>query len=232
MSRIISEFNRTGQCQHSTPIWPGYFKLGHYPHHLRGSHSETRADGPGAAGTGEPSAVDDLHNIENPARGVKKFREQARQRYLSREEMPRFLKAAAELESRTMGDFFLMLLWTGQRAGKVQSMAWADIDIKGRIHPARPSTTTSSIECSLSFAAMASMRSHSCRIDAMWSVSSVVDTGVLRGRRDGDSRTVESSGFMARRSKNARAHEKRTKPMMRVVVSLPCTSLREASAAC
>jgi integrase len=71
--------------------------------------------------------------IENPAKGIKKFPEKQRKRFLSPDEMDRFFKAVERAESRTFGDFFLMLLFTGHRSGKVKSMAWADINLPQRL---------------------------------------------------------------------------------------------------
>jgi len=65
--------------------------------------------------------------FENPAKGVAKFPEKARKRFLSPEELVRFLDAVETIEG-PFRDFFLLLLVTGQRSGKVRSMEWDDIN--------------------------------------------------------------------------------------------------------
>lgn len=63
----------------------------------------------------------------NPAKGVDRFREKSRDRFLQADELPRFF-AALEEESELFRDFFLMLLMTGARRANVQAMRWDAID--------------------------------------------------------------------------------------------------------
>ncbi len=65
----------------------------------------------------------------NPCKGVKKFAEKSRDRFLQPEEIPRFLKAVDSLENQTAADGFRLLLWTGARKGNVLAMQWADINL-------------------------------------------------------------------------------------------------------
>ena len=65
----------------------------------------------------------------NPCKGVKKFAEKSRDRFLQPEEIPRFLKAVDSLENQTAADVFHLLLWTGARKGNVLAMQWAEIDL-------------------------------------------------------------------------------------------------------
>ncbi len=65
----------------------------------------------------------------NPCKGVKKFAEKSRDRFLQPEEIPRFMKAVDSLENQTAADAFRLLLWTGARKGNVLAMQWADIDL-------------------------------------------------------------------------------------------------------
>jgi integrase len=64
----------------------------------------------------------------NPAIGVEKFKEQKRDRFILKDELPRFLEALDNESNRDMRDFFLMCLYTGARKGNVLSMRWEDID--------------------------------------------------------------------------------------------------------
>lgn len=65
---------------------------------------------------------------ENPCKGVKKFREESRERFLTEAEMPRFLKALAEEPSRDFRDFILLDLLTGARRSNILAMRWEEID--------------------------------------------------------------------------------------------------------
>jgi len=66
----------------------------------------------------------------NPCRGVKKFKEASRDRYLQPGELRPFFAALAE-EEPIWRDFFLLCLFTGARRGNVAAMRWDDIDIEG-----------------------------------------------------------------------------------------------------
>ncbi len=67
---------------------------------------------------------------ENPCRGIKKFREVSRDRFLSGEELARFFEALKVSESGTFKDFVLLALLTGARRSNVLSMQWKDIDFE------------------------------------------------------------------------------------------------------
>ena len=66
---------------------------------------------------------------DNPCRGVKKFSEVARDRFLQAGEAESFF-AALQSEPELFRDFFLMLLLTGARKSNVLSMRWADLDLQ------------------------------------------------------------------------------------------------------
>ena len=65
---------------------------------------------------------------KNPARGVTKFPEKDRERFLSEDELNRFSVALYE-DTELWRDFFTTCLFTGARRGNVQSMAWEDVDL-------------------------------------------------------------------------------------------------------
>lgn len=67
---------------------------------------------------------------DNPCRGVKKFREVSRDRFLSGEELARFFEALDLTESPAFKDFILLALFTGARKANVLSMRWRDIDFE------------------------------------------------------------------------------------------------------
>ena len=68
---------------------------------------------------------------ENPAKGVKKFREVKRDRFLGREELPAFFRSLLAEPNETLRDFFLVCLLTGARRANVQTMRWEEIDLHG-----------------------------------------------------------------------------------------------------
>ncbi len=67
---------------------------------------------------------------ENPCRGIKKFKEVSRDRFLSGEELARFFEALDLTENPAFKDFILLGLFTGARKSNVLSMRWKDIDFE------------------------------------------------------------------------------------------------------
>ena len=70
------------------------------------------------------------HRGENPCKGIRKFKEVSRDRFLSGEELGRFFEALEISESETFRDFVLLALFTGARRSNVLSMRWKDIDFE------------------------------------------------------------------------------------------------------
>ena len=66
---------------------------------------------------------------ENPAKGVKRFKETKRDRFLERDELPAFFQALLAEPNEALRDFFLLCLLTGARRGNVQAMRWEDMDL-------------------------------------------------------------------------------------------------------
>jgi integrase len=66
---------------------------------------------------------------ENPARGIKKFKENGfRKRVLSKEEFVRFMKALMEVIDTPPGKAIFLLISLGLRKNEVLSMTWSHID--------------------------------------------------------------------------------------------------------
>ncbi len=63
----------------------------------------------------------------DPTAGIKRFREDARERYVLPSEMPRLMHAL-EGESFRVQAFFLTALFTASRPGEVSAMQWKDLD--------------------------------------------------------------------------------------------------------
>jgi integrase len=64
----------------------------------------------------------------NPAKGLIRFREEARARIIRTDELQKLL-GAIEAEGEPWADAFVMLLFTGARRGNVAGMCWEDIDL-------------------------------------------------------------------------------------------------------
>ncbi len=63
----------------------------------------------------------------NPTKGIKMFKTKSRERFIRKDEMPRFFRALAEEANHTARDCFLLSLLTGARRGNVVAMRWEDI---------------------------------------------------------------------------------------------------------
>jgi integrase len=66
----------------------------------------------------------------NPCKGIRKFKETSRERYLEADEMQRFLKAVYEEENATVRDFVLIALLTGARRSNVLAMRWEEVNFE------------------------------------------------------------------------------------------------------
>jgi len=64
----------------------------------------------------------------NPAKGIRKNAERARDRFLQPAEVPRFYRALAAEPNTTLRDYFLISLLTGARRANVLAMRWEEID--------------------------------------------------------------------------------------------------------
>jgi integrase len=65
---------------------------------------------------------------KNPGAGIKKFREQSRDRFLQPDELPRFFEALANEPNETARDFFMLSLLTGARKSNMLAMRWNEIN--------------------------------------------------------------------------------------------------------
>lgn len=72
-----------------------------------------------------------LWEDHNPCRGIKKFSEKPRDRFLNAEELGRFFEALQTEPNSIARDYFLVSLLTGARRSNVLSMKWSEIDFNG-----------------------------------------------------------------------------------------------------
>jgi integrase len=68
-------------------------------------------------------------NLPNPAKGIRRFKEQSRDRFLHADELRAFFKALEAEPSGDWRDFFVVSLLTGARRANVLAMRWADVNL-------------------------------------------------------------------------------------------------------
>ncbi|MBX9696982.1 MAG: site-specific integrase [Alphaproteobacteria bacterium] len=67
---------------------------------------------------------------DNPAKGIKKFKEKARDRFLHPDELPLFFESLEEEPNEHIKDHFYVALLTGARKSTILSMRWDDINFE------------------------------------------------------------------------------------------------------
>lgn len=77
----------------------------------------------------------------NPARGIERNLEEKRHRYLTKNELMKFMTALAEHRDKTAANILRLLLLTGARRGEVQAMRWAELDLSAGAW-IKPASTT------------------------------------------------------------------------------------------
>ncbi len=70
---------------------------------------------------------------ENPCRGIRRFPEVERDRFLQGSELPRFFAAVAAEPNTAIRDYILLALLTGARRSNVLEMRWRDVDLDGAL---------------------------------------------------------------------------------------------------
>jgi integrase len=70
-----------------------------------------------------------LWDKKNPCKGIKKFKENERDRFVQPGEMPVLLRQIRAYPNATLRDYFLICLLTGARRANVFSMKWVDVDL-------------------------------------------------------------------------------------------------------
>jgi len=66
----------------------------------------------------------------NPARGIPRFHEDRRERWLQPEELQRFVEALNAYENQHVADAFRLLLLTGSRKSEVLTAEWSMFDLQ------------------------------------------------------------------------------------------------------
>jgi integrase len=75
-------------------------------------------------------AIDEERCEDNPAAGIKRNKEQDRDRWLQADELPRFFEAIAEEPNESLRDYILLSLLTGARRTNMLEMRWADVNLE------------------------------------------------------------------------------------------------------
>ena len=70
---------------------------------------------------------------ENPARGVPRFQESKRERFLTTEEIQRFREALDSYEDQNAANALRLLMLTGSREGEVLKAEWEQFDFLRRV---------------------------------------------------------------------------------------------------
>ena len=71
-----------------------------------------------------------IYSGENPAVGIGLYKETPRDRFLSREEIERFIKALSEEPDLDLQQFVWLAMLTGARKSEIFSMRWDDVDFE------------------------------------------------------------------------------------------------------
>jgi integrase len=66
---------------------------------------------------------------QNPCKGIRRYKEVSRERFLQADELPRFFAALNAETNGTLRDCLTMALLTGARRSNVQTMRWEDITL-------------------------------------------------------------------------------------------------------
>lgn len=142
----------------------------------------------------------------NPAKGIRRNKEESRDRFIQSDELPRFFQALAEEQNATMRDYFLLALLTGARRANVLSMAWRDISLdraEWRINMTKngtPQTVTLSLEAM----GILQARRKETKKGALFVFPGTGESGHLAEPRKGWKRVLERAGL-----DNLRIHDLR-----------------------
>lgn len=104
----------------------------------------------------------------NPAIAVKLNKKEARARYLTHEEIKRFLSTLYQYDSLVTRDAILMLLYTGARKSNVLAMAWDDIDMDAKIWKIPQTKTDENVTIALVEPALEILRERKEYSDSIW----------------------------------------------------------------
>jgi len=73
-------------------------------------------------------AIEWGYKNENPTNGIKKFKEQSRERFIQPDELPKFFESLDQEENHLSRDYIYISLYTGARKSNVLAMRWEEIN--------------------------------------------------------------------------------------------------------
>jgi integrase len=117
--------------------------------------------------------------VENPAKGIRRFPEHSRERFLTPSEMGPFFVAVLSEPNEVIRDFVLMLIFTGARRGNVAAMQWSEIDLKEAVWRIPHTKSGAPVTISLTREALKILeaRREAVSPDCPWVFPSYGDTG-------------------------------------------------------
>jgi integrase len=134
---------------------------------------------------------------ENPAEGIKRFREEKRDRFLHGEELRSFFRSLMQEQSKLLRDFFLVCLLCGARRGNVASMAWGDVDLDAGFWRIPETKSGKPVVVPLCAPALAILQTrHNSRNGSPWVFPGRGRTGHLAEPKGGWKRICQRAGLV------------------------------------
>ena len=142
-------------------------------------------------------AIDDLGLPgPNPAKGIKKYRERSRDRYLQPDELPAFFQALVDEPNEALRDFFLLALLVGARRGNLQAMRWDELNLGAAMWRIGETKSGETVVAHLPPAAVELLRArHEARDGGPWVFPSRSKTGHLVEPKAAWKRILERGGL-------------------------------------
>jgi len=139
----------------------------------------------------------DLWDGINPTAGLKKFKENPRDRLVTDDELEKLFKALRCEPNKNLRDFFMLLFLTGVRKGNVETMVWENINLEGGVWAIPETKNGEGLNVRLVDSAIAILRSR-CMDDenpSGYVFPGVGKSGHLVEPKKGWARVLELSGL-------------------------------------
>lgn len=137
----------------------------------------------------------ELLTRDNPAQGIKMFREQSRDRRLYQHELPAFFQAVAEESNQAIRDYVLMSLMTGARRSNVLAMRWDQISFERGIWTIPETKNGTSQEVPLTETALEILRQRRVEVEGPFVFPGPGKKGHLAEPKKGWARILDRSGL-------------------------------------
>lgn len=142
----------------------------------------------------------------NPVAGVKKFKEQSRERFIEADELPRFFEALSQEANITIRDYFLLSILTGARRANMMAMKWSEINLDRALWtiPHQKTKTANTYQVPLVAEAVAILKQRKSTSTSEWVFASKSKTGHLVEPKGAWKRLLGRAGL-----ENLRLHDLR-----------------------